>query len=209
MRCDDRTLPANATEVAVHGAASPAAISDRPRARRPPAPSGGASPRPPAMAALRLGLVLLVVLSAGTARSAAAGNRATAFAGTIEDDVLTLINGERAGAGLPVLERIADADQAASLRAADMAAGGYLGHVSRTGIGAARLLEDLGVPYRLVGENIARSNYPLDQLVPVVHAAWMASPGHRQNVLDGRYHRVGIGAARLTSMYYIAVIFLD
>ena len=44
------------------------------------------------------------------------------------------------------------------------------------------------MPFRLSGENIA-----FDQSVEGAHQAFMDSPGHRRNVLDGDFTHVGIG----------------
>lgn len=43
---------------------------------------------------------------------------------------------------------------------------------------------------RVAAENLARGNVSADRVV----AAWMASPGHRANILDGRLTRVAVSA---------------
>lgn len=124
-------------------------------------------------------------------------------------DLLTLMNEERAAAGLPSLTRAADADWVATARALDMASAGYLEHFNPAGVGAQRLLDESGVAYRLLGENIGRSSYPPETVVRVVHAALMASESHRANVLEPRFGRVGIGVVTTGAMYYFAVVLLD
>jgi uncharacterized protein YkwD len=47
-----------------------------------------------------------------------------------------------------------------------------------------------GCKAQRVAENLARGNVSADRIV----AAWMKSPGHRANVLDGRLTRIGVGA---------------
>ena len=47
----------------------------------------------------------------------------------------------------------------------------------------------------LVGENIAYGYTTPDS----VFAAWMASPGHRANILDSGYTSIGLGTARATN----------
>ena len=44
---------------------------------------------------------------------------------------------------------------------------------------------------RAAGENIGRGNVSARTMV----AMWMRSPGHRANLLDGTYTRLGVGAA--------------
>lgn len=57
---------------------------------------------------------------------------------------------------------------------------------------------------RKVGENVAfgyQSTLPLQK-------AWMNSPGHRKNILDRKYNRVGVGVYRdKTGVPYYAVVF--
>ena len=47
-----------------------------------------------------------------------------------------------------------------------------------------------GCKARVAAENLARGNIGADRVV----LAWMASPGHRKNILDGRLNRVGVAA---------------
>lgn len=54
-----------------------------------------------------------------------------------------------------------------------------------------------------VAENLARGNISADQIV----YAWMASPGHRANVLDGRLTRVGVSAVYRYGRWTVAADF--
>jgi uncharacterized protein YkwD len=54
-----------------------------------------------------------------------------------------------------------------------------------------------------VAENLARGNVSADSVV----AAWMASPGHRANVLDGRLTRVGVSAVYRNGRWTVAADF--
>jgi hypothetical protein len=83
--------------------------------------------------------------------------------------------------------------QIASLRIKDMFEKEYFEHQSPSGIGASDIAHDVGYEYILVGENIALGNFKSDEdLVQ----AWMDSPGHRANILNGRYTEIGIGAEK-------------
>lgn len=121
----------------------------------------------------------------------------------------TLINAERQRAGLPELVWMSDVDRVAVDRAVDMATLGYFDHFNPAGVGAEHLLRAYRIPHGILGENIARSTYPATQVVRNVHEAFMASPGHRANVLEARFHRVGIGAAVVDRTYYFAIVFVD
>lgn len=57
--------------------------------------------------------------------------------------------------------------------------------------------------WRVVGENVA-VGYNLYE----IHLAWMASPAHRANILEGRYRSIGIGIWRDSGgAYWVTTIF--
>jgi uncharacterized protein YkwD len=94
-------------------------------------------------------------------------------------------------------------------RALDMAASGYFSHYNASGVGPVELLQQYGIPYRAMAENIARSSSPVPEMVNVVHAQLMASASHRRNSLNPEFNRVGIAIASSNGMFYVAVEFLD
>jgi uncharacterized protein YkwD len=117
-------------------------------------------------------------------------------------------NVERANSGLGPLQLDATLTQLARTRAQDMASKNYFAHTSPTGQSAFTLLNASGYVYTLAGENLARNNYPDGQSVGVAMSGFMASPAHRENVLEPTFSRVGIGmAVGADGMKYFAVIF--
>jgi len=117
-------------------------------------------------------------------------------------------NQQRAGAGLGALSVDASLTNIARRRAQDMAANNYFAHTSPTGETAFTLMNGVGYVYAIAGENIARNNYPDGESVSVAMSGFMNSPGHRANILDGRYTKVGIGmAVDANGMKYFAVVF--
>jgi len=114
---------------------------------------------------------------------------------TLEAAVVAGINAQRAAAGLLPLQLDPDLVMVARERSNDMAQRGYFAHVSPTGETFSSLMQSQGVACSWCGENIAYNNYPDDQTVAVVLSAWMASPGHRDNILRPTFSRVGVGVA--------------
>jgi uncharacterized protein YkwD len=55
----------------------------------------------------------------------------------------------------------------------------------------------------VAAENLARGNVGASAIV----AAWMASPGHRANILDGRLNRVGVHAVYAGGQWVVAADF--
>jgi uncharacterized protein YkwD len=68
----------------------------------------------------------------------------------------------------------------------------WAGYLAHTGYFVHRSMMQFlnGCRDQRVAENIARGNVSADAIV----AAWMASPGHRANILDGRLTQIGLGA---------------
>lgn len=55
------------------------------------------------------------------------------------------------------------------------------------------------------GENVA---YGFPNGHDLVWQGWMQSPGHRENILDRRYHLIGVGAARgRNGLWYVSEVF--
>jgi uncharacterized protein YkwD len=116
-------------------------------------------------------------------------------------------NQERANAGVAPLAIDAQLVQLARQRAQTMADTNCFSH-TECGPSAFDLLGGIGYVYQIAGENIARNNYPDSQTVDVAMNGFMNSPGHRANILETRYTKVGIGVAfGANGMKYFAVIF--
>jgi uncharacterized protein YkwD len=71
----------------------------------------------------------------------------------------------------------------------DMFLNQYFEHLSPEGIGVSDLVEQVSYEYITVGENLAMGNFKNDQALV---GAWMASPGHRDNILNEHYTEIGV-----------------
>lgn len=80
-------------------------------------------------------------------------------------------------------------DTIAEQRADDLFANQYFEHASPDGKSATDLAKKDGYEYLLIGENLALGDFGGDQGIV---SAWMASPGHRANILNGRYAELGV-----------------
>ncbi|HHE67624.1 MAG TPA: hypothetical protein ENL33_00985, partial [Candidatus Parcubacteria bacterium] len=91
--------------------------------------------------------------------------------------------------GLPPFKENALLDRSAQFKAEDMLKNQYFAHQSPLAEGVGDLANKFGYQYLIIGENLAMGNFANDkELVE----AWMASPGHRENIL-GSYKEIGIG----------------
>ncbi len=69
----------------------------------------------------------------------------------------------------------------------------YFAHISPGGVGVSDIADSVGYGYLTIGDNLARGDYKDD--VDVVDA-WMDSLGHRRNILEEKYERIGIAARK-------------
>jgi uncharacterized protein YkwD len=111
---------------------------------------------------------------------------------------LCLINRERVTRGERPLRANARLRRAAQAHTDSMAFSDYFEHVGPAGQTPLARMRDAGyissrVGYE-VGENIAWGTLSLSTPRAIV-ATWMASPGHRANILDPRYRETGIGVS--------------
>lgn len=104
-------------------------------------------------------------------------------------EIIRLTNTERAAENLLALKENTLLDAAANRKLQDMFDQQYFEHISPEGFGPGFLADTVGYAYVVVGENLAlgsfKSNRDLLQ-------AWMASPGHRENILNVRYLDIGV-----------------
>lgn len=100
-------------------------------------------------------------------------------------------NVSRQQENLALLTRSSVLDEAARLKAEDMAAEGYFSHWSPEGVSPWHWFEEAGYGYAYAGENLA---VHFTDSTAVVEA-WLESPSHRANILNDKYTEVGIGTA--------------
>ncbi|MEK7147712.1 MAG: CAP domain-containing protein [Patescibacteria group bacterium] len=103
----------------------------------------------------------------------------------------TLTNQEREKNNLPGLAVNPVLQQAAQLKAEDMAAKSYFAHTSPEGLTPWYWFEKAGYRYSYAGENLAINFTDSED---VTHA-WMNSPAHRANIVSAGYTEVGTGIA--------------
>lgn len=102
-----------------------------------------------------------------------------------------LSNERRATHSLNVLVENELLNQAAQLKAEDMATQGYFAHVGPDGRMPWHWLQDVGYVFSYAGENLA-VNFSESKDVTL---AWMNSPTHKANILKQNYQEIGTGVA--------------
>jgi uncharacterized protein YkwD len=140
-----------------------------------------------ALTALLLTLAALVT-GAATARPAAAATS------TAEGSFTSMLNQERTSRGVARLATRSALVAVARTQAARMASSNRLYHNPRLATAVHN--------FRWVGENVGYG-----PKVSVVHAAFMNSPGHRDNILDRDFTEIGIGVVVRDGRIWVAQVF--
>lgn len=107
---------------------------------------------------------------------------------SLEADMLVMINKERTKKGLKILVADEALRKVARAHSQDMLSRSYFAHKNPDGQGPFDRLEKAKINFRTAGENLA-----LAQTLEAAHTNLMKSPGHRANILNKSFGKVGIG----------------
>jgi uncharacterized YkwD family protein/spore coat assembly protein SafA len=125
---------------------------------------------------------------------------------SVENQVITLTNQQRAKNGLKPLTANWELSRVARYKAMDMRDKNYFSHTSPTYGSPFTMMKNFGIAYRAAGENIAAGQTTPQEVV----TAWMNSPGHRANILSTSYTQIGVGyAAGGSQRYYWVQMFIS
>lgn len=107
----------------------------------------------------------------------------------LEMKVLELINEERSKEGLKALKWDDKLAEIARKHSCDMAENNYFDHTNLKGETPFNRMKKAGINYRTGGENIAAGGNTAEKTVE----QWMNSEGHRNNIMNSAYNKVGVG----------------
>jgi uncharacterized protein YkwD/uncharacterized membrane protein required for colicin V production len=105
-----------------------------------------------------------------------------------EQGMLNLVNEGRKKMGIKELAWEPKLAVVARAHATDMWERSYFGHVSPEGEDVGNRLDKAGIRYQTAGENLA-----LAPTLTTAHNGLMNSEGHRANILDADFNKIGIG----------------
>jgi uncharacterized YkwD family protein len=106
--------------------------------------------------------------------------------------VIDLTNQERKKNGLGALKADGELANVAEMKSEDMKDKDYFSHTSPTYGSPFEMMQNFGVDYSSAAENIAVGQKSPQSVVN----AWMNSPGHRKNILNGQLTHIGVGIAK-------------
>jgi spore coat assembly protein SafA/uncharacterized protein, YkwD family len=106
-----------------------------------------------------------------------------------ENEVIRLVNEARAKNGLQPLTANWELSRIARYKSQDMADNHYFSHTSPTYGTPFQMIHSFGLTYKTAGENIAYGQKTPQEVMN----AWMNSSGHRANILNPNFKKIGVG----------------
>lgn len=117
------------------------------------------------------------------------------------EQVVALVNQERAKAGLAELTLDKEIEAAALIRSKEIQQS--FSHTRPNGSSFATVLKEQNISYRTAGENIAWGQRSPE----AVMEAWMNSDGHRANILSPNFTKIGVGHIVINGTNYWTQLF--
>lgn len=119
-----------------------------------------------------------------------AAKRNTVTYSQYANEVLNLVNAHRAAEGIPALVLDENLCNAANMRSIEMDYGNYFEHARKDGSSCFSVLGQCGITsFRTCGENIAAGQRSPSEVVE----SWYNSPGHKANMLNAEFTKMGLG----------------
>ncbi len=141
--------------------------------------------------AINVAIVVLLFLIALGLQSLVIRSPSPQVGAVVAAVLVDLANTDRSREELPKLVVNPLLEEAAQMKANDMAALGYFAHRSPEGRDPWYWFNEVGYDFRFAGENLAV--YFADSVE--VEKAWMNSPTHRANIMSDKFTEVGIALA--------------
>jgi hypothetical protein len=147
---------------------------------------------------MRRWLTLSILVAMGAvSRGVLLGQSAVGTTSVGEQYLFAAANAERAQRGLPELRWDAALYEAAGFHAKEMASRASISHQYPGEAELAARARQAGAHFSVIAENVAEAPTTVR-----IHDAWMASAGHRSNLLDPRVNAVGIRVLRRNGELY-------
>lgn len=124
---------------------------------------------------------------------------------SIEMEVVELVNIERQKSGLAPLTHSNELSRVAKAKSQDMANNNYFSHNSPTYGDPFAMMRSFGIQYKTAGENIAKGYSSAQSVV----RGWMNSSGHRENILNPSFGKIGVGYINANGSTYWTQMFTD
>lgn len=123
----------------------------------------------------------------------------------MELEVVRLVNIEREKNGLSPFTISNELSNVARIKSQDMSVNNYFSHQSPKYGSPFDMMKSFGINYKTAGENIAKGYSSPESVV----RGWMNSQGHRENILNGSFNTIGVGAFNSNGTIYWTQMFTN
>lgn len=120
---------------------------------------------------------------------------------TVAGQVLDIVNQNRSASGLHSLKLDSELCAAAQIRANEIVTS--FSHTRPDGRKFSTVLTDNGIRFTAAGENIAWGQRSPEEVMD----AWMGSDGHRANIMNAGYTKLGVGHVTVNGRQYWVQLF--
>jgi uncharacterized YkwD family protein len=124
---------------------------------------------------------------------------------SIEMEIVNLVNIERQKQGLAPLSFSEELSKVARMKSQDMANNKYFSHNSPTYGDPFTMMKSFGIQYKTAGENIAKGYSSAQSVMN----GWMNSSGHRANILNSSFGKIGVGFVNVNGTTYWTQMFTN
>lgn len=114
------------------------------------------------------------------------------------DEILTLVNVERAKAGVAPLVMDQRLNQSSERKTLEMIAENRYEHVNLAGVHGYEYAHEVAPECTTVGENLTGAESSDDALLK-----WLASPKHKEALLDSKYSSTGLSVQKAPNWYIV------
>ena len=140
-----------------------------------------------------------------TTKTEANNNTGSNTNSSVEMEIVNLVNIERQKEGLAPLQYSSELSNVARMKSQDMAQKNYFSHNSPTYGDPFTMMKSFGIKYRTAGENIAKGYSSAQSVMN----GWMNSSGHRANILNPSFGKIGVGYVNINGTTYWTQMFTD
>jgi uncharacterized protein YkwD len=146
-------------------------------------------------------------LTPSSSNSFAVASNTISSANTIENSLFNSVNAARSQYGAIHLSLNSSLSNIARSRSTDMLNRKYFSHTTPDCKNIFIILNENGFGWQVAGENIYQCEPTSVGSESAILNTWMSSPSHRDNILNGAFHQVGIGIVDSGNIRTVSIIF--
>ena len=122
------------------------------------------------------------------------------------ETLMNLINEKRAEAGVPALSVDSNMNKGARIRAQEMSQNyDKYKHTRPNGEKGMRVLIEVGCSYSAAAENAGRGQSSVSE----IFNSWISSDGHKKNMLNEKYSKMGLGYYTVSGTTYWCLLLMN